>query len=345
VALDPLPVDVFDASGAALGGALVELRRKRTGAPAVFLTEDGHPHPSPYTNDRGRFEGYLTNGLYQWRGVFEQPGQPTFYTDWTTYRAISPVGVEGQWSGDGGVIVAGVPSDFPITVPELGVEKVPWSAWVSVDFAHPNKADLDLLLHQAGAPAGAGNPPFRVLTHGMLTVPGAWDGELSWESFVMNAEPARYLGNGSGLYLTASMADDADAIGVQNSPLHPGDDWVLPVYARVSNEQQWWTWDSSTPSEVIKIVGLRASDDPSEVIWDIERGQFGTTPMAGDPAGVTILFTLADYRSSTLADLGGATSINTANAEGDWILRVVNHGDQEGTVRGLQLVFPERVSF
>jgi hypothetical protein len=96
----------------------------------------------------------------------------------------------------GGAIVAGTTTDFPITLPNLGVQKVPRSVRVALDFDHPSVEDLTVeVVHPLEDPDNPGNPwigyLFGAAIPGSAATPpsGSFSGTVTFDDINVDAPP------------------------------------------------------------------------------------------------------------------------------------------------------------
>jgi hypothetical protein len=150
--LFPLTITALNQSGDALEGATIEVVDLLTGAAVDVYDIDGQVIASPVTDPDGMADLYLRNGYVKHRF-----SQGLYTSRWVTDLALAPFGRAGRWQDTtGGAIVAGATTEFPLTVPDLGVEKVPRYVALTMDFTHPSTEDLEVqLVHPLPVPGGS----------------------------------------------------------------------------------------------------------------------------------------------------------------------------------------------
>jgi hypothetical protein len=158
----PLTIACIDESGNRLPGAAIEVRETLNPSVSIDAYDiDGQLVASPVAGPTGMAKVFLRNGYIDYRYVLDP-----YESEWITDLAIAPFGRAGRWTEAGGTIAAGATTDFPLVVPNLGIEKVPRFVVLTFDFDHPSVEDLVVsLLHPVNpnvgrvfGDAGAGEP-------------------------------------------------------------------------------------------------------------------------------------------------------------------------------------------
>jgi hypothetical protein len=149
----PLTITCIDESGNRLPGAAIQVRETLNPSVEVPVYDiDNQLVASPVAGPTGMATVFLRNGYIDSRYVLDP-----YESEWITDLAIAPFGRAGRWQDTvGGAIAAGATTDFPITVPNLGIEKVPRYVALTMDFTHPSTEDLEVqLVHPLPVPGGS----------------------------------------------------------------------------------------------------------------------------------------------------------------------------------------------
>jgi hypothetical protein len=202
----PLTIACIDESGNRLPHAAIQIVETLNPSVSVDAYDiDGQLVASPVAGPTGMAKVFLLNGLIDYRYVLDP-----YESEWITDIAIAPFGRPGRWRDDvGGAIVAGTTTDFPITVPNLGVQKVPRSVRVALDFDHPSVEDLTVeVVHPLEDPDNPGNPwigyLFGAAIPGSAATPpsGSFSGTVTFDDINVDAPPLDPIVLSDGLVST-----------------------------------------------------------------------------------------------------------------------------------------------
>jgi hypothetical protein len=251
----PLTITCIDESGNRLPGAAIQVRDNLNPSLSVDAYDSDYQLvASPVAGPTGMATVFLRNGYIDSRYVLDP-----YESEWITDLAMAPSGRPGRWRDDaGGTIAAGATTDFPITVPNLGIEKGTENVVVSVDMTHPHMEDLTVQLVRTGISVDLGGP--EIVTHLLHEhiEPQAFSGVVTFEHV-----PGGLLPEQGDRQLLDAVSDTDTTFDINQAI---GTDWPAPTYLRIG-------------SEIVQVTAGATTTSPT-----VARGQLGTTAAAHDPA-------------------------------------------------------------